>query len=433
MLPQLKIESPDLGLGVASHPNSGSDAKETNSSSLEVQLLLAVSRLRLDPAQKEHLRRLAAGNVDWEFVFHHAEEQRITSLLYKNLSEVCPELVPQRELTQLKQHASENARLNLYRTGELIKVLSLLAANGIPALPFKGPALSMRVYGNLGLRTYGDLDILVAHHDVLRTKDLLLKRGYHLVSRSNGHKEPDISTRMKDLIFDSSDGEVRVELHWRLTGSHFDFPLDLDSLWRRLEPVSIGSYTIRTLAPQDLLLYLCMHGSRHGWERLLWVCDVVELIRSCPMDWESVTNQARTLGCRRTLALGLVLARDLLDLELPPEVWRQINVEPSVEILVAQLRESLFHAAGADRGISYWNEIHLRMRERLSDRLRLRVHYYRRYLRLAVIPNELDHAMVELPQELSFLYYVLRSFRLVKRFGVNRFNRLRGVSSGSRS
>lgn len=424
MLPQRKCESSDESLAVAPHTHSGSNARGPKVLSPEIQLALAVSRLTLNPAQAEQLRQLAAGNIDWEFVFQQADDHRITSLLYKNLSEICPELVPQNELKKLKQHANEDARHNLYRTGELIKVLALFEANGIPALPFKGPVLSMRVYGNLGLRSYGDLDVLVAHHDVLRAKDLLLKRGYHLVSHPHEHKEPDISTRMKDLIFDSSDGEVRVELHWRLTGLHFDFPLDLDSLWRRLEPVSLGSCTVHTLAAQDLLLYLCMHGSRHGWERLLWVCDVVELLRVQPMDWESVTNQARKLGCRRTLALGLVLARDLLDLKLPPEAWRQIDVEPSVETLANQLRESLFQPSTANRGISYWNQIHLLMRERLSDRLRLRVHYYRRYLRSAVIPNELDHAMVELPQALSFLYYLLRSFRLAKRFGVNRLNKM---------
>jgi hypothetical protein len=383
----------------------------------EHELLLACARRVVDDATAERIRTILRGNMDWPYALKQAEQHRVMPLLYQSLSTVCPSLVPTNVLTNLREYTKANVHHNLYRTRELLKLLSLLEANNIPSLPFKGPVLSALAYGNLGLREYGDLDVLVRHQDVLRTKGLLIQEGYSVVSRSDrSAKEPDVSPRNKDLIFHSADGRVRVELHWRLTGKHFDFSLDPDSLWERLEKVSLAGSRVRTLAPQDLLLYLSMHGSRHGWERLLWVCDVAELIRtSSDLDWASVREEATKLGCERSLALGLFLAHDLLDTQLPWAVWHEIQVQPEVRALAAETSEMLFHEGELGQDISYWYDMHLRVRERRRDRLRLHLYYWPRYFRLAVKPNERDRAILALPSFLSSLYYLIRPLRLFER------------------
>jgi hypothetical protein len=390
----------------------------------EEQLLLACARTIIDAATAERIRTLSDGNIDWQYTLTQATLHRIVPLVCQSLSEICSEQVPAEVLKQMREHSSFSARYNLYRTGELIKLQRLFERNGIAALPFKGPILALAAYGNLGLRDYGDLDILVRPQDVLKTKQLLLGCGYRLVSQPGSRKEPRFSQRNKDIIFDSHDGRVRVELHWRLTGRHFDFPLDLNSLWAQPETISLAGSEVRTLAPEDLLLYLCMHGSRHGCERLLWISDVAELLRTHPvMDWESLMRKSSRLGSRRTLALGLILARDVSGLELPEDVWRKVKIEPDMELLALRLREALFQHQEGDRSLSYWHAIHLRMRERNSDRLRLRLHYLRRYLRLAIVPNERDHAMLELPSTIPFLYYLIRPVRLIRTFVIDELKR----------
>jgi hypothetical protein len=113
-----------------------------------------------------------------------------------------------------------------------------------------------------------------------------------------------------------------------------------------------------------------------------------------------------------------LLARDLLGTKVPDEIWQKLGLEPATEALAKRLGQSLFN--GDDKGISYWHDHHMRMRERPADRLRLRLHYCRRYLRVALVPNERDRAMATLPRSLGFLFYVLRSFRLLKQFGTAR-------------
>ena len=81
----------------------------------------------------------------------------------------------------------------------------------------------------------------------------------------------------------------------------------MKGLWRRLVPVSYAGATIKSLPLEDLIIYLCMHGSRHSWERLAWICDVAELVRLNPdTDWNKLLDQAASLGGQRMLGLGLI-------------------------------------------------------------------------------------------------------------------------------
>jgi hypothetical protein len=381
---------------------------------------------RADAIPVARIKALLAAELDWDYIVRKTRQHCITPLVCRTLEAVKSEGVPQHVFALLETRVHENARFNLFRTGELIRILRLLADAGVSAVPFKGPLLSMVAYGSLALREYGDLDILVRTSDVRRTRDLLLAHGYHLVtSRKTGRTKSEVTPRDKDLIFEDETRKVRIELHWRLTGKHFNYPLDLNRLWDRLETVRLAGVVVPTLGVEDLLLYLCMHGSRHGWERLIWVCDVAELIRGRQnIRWQWVIDQAALLGSERMLGLGLLLAQRLVCAELPKEIQLIIQSDKHLPSLAAQLHESLFRERAESPDIAYWYDVHLRVRERIQDRLRLRIHYYRRYLRLAVVPNERDQAMLELPGGFSFLYYILRPFRLLRRFGLPGLKRI---------
>jgi hypothetical protein len=157
-----------------------------------------------------------------------------------------------------------------------------------------------------------------------------------------------------------------------------------------------------------------MHGSRHGWERLGWVCDVAELVRINPdFDWPIIIAQAHLLGCERALMLALWLARELLDAEIPAKIMDNIQNDEDLKLVAANAREWLFRQPGDSLKLSTWYHYHLGMKERSRDKVRLHLYYHLRYLRLALTPNQKDHRLVLLPASFSFLYYVVRPLRLV--------------------
>lgn len=392
----------------------------------EAQLLLACARTSMDCETAERIKELLKEDLNWAYIIDKARRHFVTLLLYNSLSATCPEQVPTDVLSQLREHFKLHTRYNLYLTRELLNLLSSFNANDIQALPLKGPALAVMAYDNISLRQFADLDILIHPKDVIRALNLLYARGYKLAAPLTRIQQvaPRFSQK-KDLILTNANGNVRVELHWRLTGNHFSFPIYMDKLWERLEPLKIGGATVRNLPLNDLLLFLCMHGARHGWERLEWICDIAELIRIHPdLNWKEITCQARALGSERNLALGLFLAHDLLGARLPKEILQGIAADRIVASLAAQIEEVLFRNIETPLGIAYWHDYHLRVRERLRDKIRLRIHYYGRYLRIATVPTERERDVFRLPAFLSFLYFIVRPVRLAKKYGFGFMMRL---------
>ena len=74
--------------------------------------------------------------------------------------------VPETVRSRLRSAHAENARHALLLAGELRRLMGALQAAGVSALAYKGPALAVRAYGHLALRTYSDLDLLVAPSSV---------------------------------------------------------------------------------------------------------------------------------------------------------------------------------------------------------------------------------------------------------------------------
>ncbi len=380
----------------------------------EAQLLFASARTTIDSIEAEQIKLLVSQVQDWSFVIEKAQQNCVMPLLCWNILNLCPELVPQEILFELRSFFSTHARRNLSQTAALIELVSLFETNNIPTLPFKGPLLATSVYGNLSFRQFCDLDILVHQHNITKAIELLLERGYTRSESENrsSHLSPS-ELRRKDLVLTSEDGRVRVELHWRLSGTYFDFPVDIKNLWRQLDLIELGGHSFNGLARNELLLYLCMHGTRHGWERLGWVCDVAELLRSNPdFDWPTVITQAHLLGCERALMLALLLADELLDADIPVEIRQKIQNDADLKFISANAREWFFRQPGDSHKLSDWYLYHLSMKERSRDKVRLHLHYHLRYLRLALTPNQKDHKLVLLPASFSFLYYVVRPVRL---------------------
>jgi len=65
-------------------------------------------------------------------------------------------------------------------TQHLLKVLDLLTGSGVEAIPFKGPVLAVQAYGDLLMRSFVDLDILIHAKDLSRVSKILIDQGYIL-------------------------------------------------------------------------------------------------------------------------------------------------------------------------------------------------------------------------------------------------------------
>lgn len=379
----------------------------------ETRLLLCCARTHMDAEKAESIRTILQAGIDWAYLMQIALLHRMTPLLYWHLHTICPEVVPLPTLDQLRSHFHANARRNLFLTMELLKLLKLFAAQDITAVPFKGPILASAAYGNLSLRQFHDLDVLIHQRDIRRAKAALASLGYRPAIEPLEEQDAEF-VQSKHHILISEDGRVRVDLQWRMAGLSFSFPLDTDRFWEHLQPVSFAGTTVLHLSPENTLLLLNVHGCKHHWERLKWICDIAEVIRAHPgMDWERILGHAADVGAERMLALGLFLANDLLGTALPDRVWRRILTDDAVKPLATQVSQRLFREADRPPGAYEKFVFYYKLRERFRDRMHYRLYYLSAYFWIVVTPNIHDRALLPLPAFLSSLYYLLRPMRLL--------------------
>lgn len=383
----------------------------------EIEVLLICARTSVDSEKANRLKVLLEAGLEWEKLLQMATRHKVIPLLYWNLNTICSEAVPENILAQLQNSYYTYARRNLFLSGELVRLLSIFEAEGIQALPFKGSILAASAYGNLSLRQFCDLDILVRETDIEKAKALFLAEGYRMkIERIEVTPEQEAafvrSQNIYHLVreaaypFIHEQKKVLAELHWGIVPKYFSFRLDSQEMWENLEQVSIAGKNVSNLSPENALLMICGHGTKDCWRQLARICDVAELIHSHPqLDWTKLMEQAKILGGQRMLGLGLFLAQELLGTTLPDTVLQKIQADSEVKLLATQVCDRLFCNSSNSYKDGNVTRFHLSTKENLADRLRY-------ILRIAITPTTSDWLLLPLAKSPTFLYYLLRPIRL---------------------
>jgi Uncharacterised nucleotidyltransferase len=383
----------------------------------EAELLLLCGRTQLTPDKVQRVGELVKEKIDWDFVTQQALYHGTIPLLFRNLSLICPDRIPGATLNQFRDFSNGIACSNLRLTGELLSLLNLFRRYGIRALPLKGPSLAVAVYRNLALRHFNDLDILIPREDMVKARELLIQQGYRPSLKLTATEESDYLQSHHDYKFIRAEDGLVIEIQWAITKRLFDFPVDFDDLWKRREKLSLAGVELSSVALEDLLLLLCVHGTKHRWEQLKWICDIAELVDAYQpqINWDRLTICTREQGGQRMLFLGLYLAQDLLGAALPDQVLKIIRHDSKIRLLAGLVLDELFRDRSQpaelrnERPFFYW-----RVRERIGDKLAIARRYFPEYFLRMVVPNHRDRTFLQLPASLSPGYYLVRPLRLVK-------------------
>jgi len=382
----------------------------------EERLLLLCSCVDIQQSDVKQLREIAESRLDWEYLMKISVFHRVYPLLYRNIIKIVPDVPPEHILSQLKEKVMRNGAKNLFLVSQLTALLNMLKEHDIPVVVFKGPVLAEDVFGNIGLRSFSDLDLLISHDHIKRTVSLLEEKGFH--------QDIDLSPEQYEKLVDKGyhavlikDGAI-VELHWEMTGRYFSKNIGIESLMPRVESVELAGIKVPTLGSEDLLLYLCIHGCRHYWFQLDAVCCVAELVKKrTALDWDLVFRLARELGALKMVCLGLLLARQLLELTLPDSVENVLSNYPKLEKNASGLAERIFSSTEFIESQMRYREYvtyHYTIMDKTADWL----HYC---LRPLLNPTHSDWLWLRLPASLSLLYYIVRPLRLTGKYAKKMF------------
>ncbi len=364
--------------------------------SREIEALLLVARSELSPERRERLRALVAGGLEWDALRSAASFHRLVPLLSHHLRAVAADLAPPEVLSSLRRGARTTLIANIALAAEMRAVVAALELRGIEPIVFKGPAVAQMLYGNLGMRPFGDVDLLVLPERAAEACHVLTARGYEPRPDVPLPWRPRLIRHHHEQTFESPHRGVRFDLHWELHAPGYTFDLAQGDVRARAASFEIAGGTYRTAGAEHTLLFLALHSAQHGWSCLGRLCDVALLLQtSTRLDWERIACWSAVPGPRRPLQLALHLASRLLEAPAPEAVLSQGARDPSLGPLIERVTARLLSPAPwLDPRPSLWagllDSVWYRCLERRSDRLR---HVYHLVLR----PMPADMIAVPLP------------------------------------
>jgi putative nucleotidyltransferase-like protein len=379
--------------------------------SAEAELLVSCTRARINEHFSDRIRSAARQKIDWMALVRLAMCHDVMPLLFRNLQRACPDSVPQDIMRALGARYTEQEGKARRRAEELVRVLALFEEQGIVAVPYKGPTLGQRLYGDISLREFGDLDIMIRERDVLRAQAVIRRNGYDFrydfVSLKDDRTLAQYLRTDREVPFCQPNGEM-LELHWRFVGRPAYVEHDPERFLERFEMVSLAGAQVPSLPLEVYFLVLSLHATKHRWRQLKLICDIAEILGQTGLDWQYVLREADDLGLKRMLAVGVLLAEDPLGVEAPRALAQGLKIDRVARALAGEVRRSLFEEPDEDWLLQADYRFQFRIRERLQDRATM---FFQNLLpRLA--PNERDRRFLALPESLSTMYYFVRPLRV---------------------
>jgi hypothetical protein len=292
----------------------------------ERKVLLRSLRSTTDAEDRD---ALANDQETWERVFRAAAHLGVAPLLYMRLrtsalrSQVPPDVLQRHRGDFLWSQAR-----NMKAFARLRDVLATFHANHIEVMGLKGAVLAEHIYRPIGIRTMGDVDLLVRRGDLPRVERILEELGF----------QADETYRTKDwyetqhhhiVPYATRDGVLKLDIHHDITTVRSRIRVPVEDLWKHAQVVSIASTPCLALSWEHMLLHLALHmaDQNHFLGDLRGLCDVAEIARRVPraIDWDDMVRVAEAWGATTQLFLTLSLSREAVGAAVPTEVLRKVR------------------------------------------------------------------------------------------------------------
>lgn len=301
----------------------------------------------LDGNEDETIRLMDKINPD--AVLKGVKNHRIVGVIGEKMT-----FLPESEIkSKLSKEYETNKMYQMQLASELCQIQNWFA--GIDFLPLKGPVLSQFLYNDPTQRNSWDLDILIDYKDLDQCMEILLSKGYSLVTVFNTAKQKDaLIKHYHHIEFYHETRGILIEIHWDLT----DFKglkVTLDDLIPQTTKITLGANHFRVLNVEYQFEYLTMHGTFHLFERLQWLYDLKTFLST--MDEQQIVSlilHSKKNQSYNFILLTFNLLNEFFALPLNDRIQLDMAKSPFVSVMTdLSRREIFFNSASIER--SNWD------------------------------------------------------------------------------
>ena len=359
-----------------------------------------------EPGNDEQARALLAQSLNWADVVRVAHRHGVLARLYRFLASGAPATVPPQLMEQLGRFADAQGARGADLAGEIQRLSARFAECGLRLLFLRCASVLGLFGGDPRWRRPDELDVLVVG-EAQKVRQVLAAEGYEPEFDLTDSQAAALAHARGAQAFRHPNG-VRLQLHVsHLAPPYLPLNFDPEQLWERRRRAIVGEAgSVDCLSPEDLVVLMCVQGSVHFWDRLVWIEDLAWLAASAGIDWTVVMNRAESARVQRPVLLGLLLASELLGAPISDDAVQRAARDAAVQKLAANVRRRLQLAEPERMTELARASFRLQLQGRVFDRLAYCAAF-------AFQPDLDDFRAVSVPDSLFFLYHVVRPLRLL--------------------
>lgn len=379
----------------------------------ELQFLIVCCQAAFDEQNKPFvLSFIENTSINWTGLLELSATHSVRPLLLKGLSGIQTSRIPVDFLESLNTICEKINIHNILFTKELSRIMMEMKKNNVKIIPYKGIALIHTVYKSLGLREFGDMDLLMYPDDIPMMKKTMSILGY----QNEFDWTPDEELRMLRVnseynfsLIDAAGTHYRVEPHYRAAHPTYAIDLNLKHLDNQIIVQDIGDSKLSFFTPTaSLILLLPNHGVSEGWTTLKYLADIHLLIKEYAhdLDWDFMIQEAKRMRLYNNLLVGFGIIQALFQTQLPLFLNHAMD-DPAIQKHIAERLESLntYEKVGFKSQLKKWI-FNIKSRDDIS--VSIKMCFYQLFM-----PNNSDFIEIKFHKKLFFLYFVLRPFRIL--------------------
>ncbi|MGV3464799.1 MAG: nucleotidyltransferase domain-containing protein [Heyndrickxia sp.] len=203
--------------------------------------------------------------------------------------------------SKLNEKYKENLFFNIFLHHHTSQILQAFEQYKIEVIPLKGTIFAEKYFGHIGARPTSDIDLLVHHEDLESAIKCIEDLGFtYRPENFINHFHCCFSRKLSN-----SKIPLMVELHWNILKEN-TAQLKIEEFWEKATPYHYYKY-VKELSAYHTFYFACLHGWRHNLDSLKYFIDILQIIKSHPLDfdllWEDASNHKTLKRVMRTLSI----------------------------------------------------------------------------------------------------------------------------------
>ena len=293
------------------------------------QLILSSVRVHPTAADLETLDALIPLIDDWDYLSRTIIERGIGPLFFNKLSLLSnAALIPEVTRTNLQQAYFRTLSRSMVLYDVFRRVADAFTLNHIQVVALKGIHLAEWLYGDIGLRQFSDIDLLVKREDGEKCLNILTELGFvqsgdevsHLIKEKIGIVHYPAMERNKVSV------EIHIDLHHRRNA----YSLDVNKIIENSEPLIINKSQVQVMELHDLLIFLCIHLDKHfsiGEVQFTSFSDITNLLdmHAAEIDWQKLESSCKEYNCVDNVYKYLLIAAEYFNAPVPATVTEKYS------------------------------------------------------------------------------------------------------------